>query len=45
MIRYITDELEISSDDSDKEQIKTKYRNNIFFKGAILIISFLREIC
>ena len=27
----ITDDLEFSSDDSNKEQIKTKYHNNVFF--------------
>ena len=52
--RYITDDLEISSDDSDEEQIKIKYRDNVFFRksnfdkaffnGAILIISFSESI-
>ena len=36
-IRYINDDLEISSEDSGKELIKTKYCGNAVFEGAILI--------
>ena len=32
MIRDITDDLEVHSDDSDEEQIKSKYRNNVFMR-------------
>lgn len=38
--RYIR--LEISSDNSDREQIKIKYNDNAFLQEAILIISSLR---
>ena len=38
MIRHITDDLQIYSDDSNKEKIKTKYQDNAFFEGAILIM-------
>ena len=31
-MRYITDDLEISFDDSNKKQIKTKYHNEAFFE-------------
>ena len=34
---YITDNLESSSDDSDEEQIITKYQDNALFREAILI--------
>ena len=30
--RYITDDLEISSDSSDREKIKTNYYNNVFLR-------------
>ena len=33
---YITDDLEISSDDSDKENLKkNNFKNDVFFEGAI----------
>lgn len=40
MCKFCNDELEISSDESDeevsdKEQIKTKYRDYVFFEGTI----------
>ena len=41
MIRYITDDLEISSDDFYEEQINKYY--GVFFEGAILKIFFFRE--
>ena len=31
------------SGNSEKERIKTKLHNNVFFEGAILIMYFLRE--
>lgn len=30
--RYSTDDLEISSDSSDREKIKTNYYNNVFLR-------------
>ena len=52
VIRHITDDLEIYSNDSDEKYIKNKYHNNIFwesnfenkvFERAILRRSFLME--
>ena len=40
VIRYVTDDLKISSNDSDGEQIKIKCRNNAFFESASLIMTF-----
>ena len=47
VISHVTDGLEIYSDDSHEEQIKTKYQNNVFFfseqfQRAILKIYFLK---
>ena len=36
MFRYINDDLENSSDDSDRGQIKSKYHHNVYFEGTIL---------
>ena len=36
MIRHITKDLEINSDNSDKEQVKTKYQNNVFSERTTL---------
>ena len=35
MSRYITDELKISSDDSDREQIKSKYPARSSFNKSV----------
>ena len=43
VIRHITDDLEVYSDDYDEEKIKTKYQENVFFRRALLKISFLRQ--
>ena len=39
MIKYITDDLEISSDDSEEEQIKTKYLVGPFLTKMSQIIN------
>ena len=36
VIRHITDDLEVYSDDYDEEKIKTKYQENVFFRRALL---------
>lgn len=48
VIRHISDDLEISSDDcdkedSDKEDLKKNSFNNVFFEGAIYLYLFLSK--
>ena len=41
MIRYITDHLEISSEDSaEGDQTKVSFNNNAFFKWAVYMFIF-----